>query len=661
MKKPSDSAHKTRPHRPNRRSRNGAIVLIITALLAGGVWTLHRLGVFSRFSTPKLNLLLITLDTTRADALGCYGGTNATTPNLDKLAAAGVRCTQCVTSCPMTLPAHASIMTGLSSFVHGARTNGTACVPASNLTLAKTLQAAGCRTRAVIASFVLNKQFGLDQGFEVYHDVVPPSAGAALEAERRADAVADDAIKLMQSLGSDRFFMWVHFYDPHRPYISARHPDRSSPEAYADEVSFMDEHIGRLLQELQRLKLDSNTLVVAVGDHGEGLGQHDEPTHGYFLYDTTLRVPLIFRCPGVLDVGRVVNPQIRTIDIAPTILALLGCDEMPGIQGANVLPLLRGQPMPSALPAYAESLEANAVFGLSPLRSLQRDGWKFILAPEPELYNLAADPNEANNLAAVEADRSARLRQELRTFIAEAPPPAQQNPTEGLKVEDVHRLRSLGYVGGTVSMPADRQAELDSFEPRGGNPRNYAKFFDSFSQAQESIKHGRFPKAERLAREMIEQIPSAAQPYGILAEALGGQQRVPEAIAAAQEALKRAPDDGYILSMYGSLLSDAGRWEDAAAQFRLVLGRNPRDIVVLHNMGVALAFLGRLDEAEQHFQLGLSIQPDSPCLLQAMGVLRSRQNRPTEAKAYLRKALAIDPNFQQAAKDLQDLEGAPKR
>ena len=607
-------------------------------------------------AAPKLNLLLITLDTTRADHLGCYGDTAARTPNLDQLARDGVRFAQCVCSCPLTLPSHTSLMTGVNPYVHGARWNGTSYVSAANQTLAESLQAAGYRTRAAIASFVLNRQFGLAQGFEVYHDVVPPAAGAPLEAERRADAVCTDAIDLLQSLHGERFFLWVHFYDPHLPYVSQQHPDPTSPEAYADEISFMDEHVGRLLGELQRLKLDANTLVVAVGDHGEGLGQHDEPTHGYFLYESTLHVPLILRCPGVLGAGQAVAAPVRTIDVAPTILALLGCPELPNIEGTSLLPLLRGQELQTPLPAYAETFEANTQFGLSPLRSLRQDRWKFILAPEPELYDLADDPNESNNLASAQPELVARLPQELRTLIADAPPPVQRDAQAGLTAEDMKRLQSLGYVGAAATMPADLQSELDLITPHGGNPRDYAKLFHVSAQAREAIAKGRFAAAEGLYRQMIESLPAAPQPYAGLADALRGQQRVPEALDAVQAALARAPDDMHIRATYGSLLSDAGRWPEAAAQFQTVLRQAPRDTVVLHNMGVALAFLGKLDEAEQHFQLGLSIQADSPCLLQAMGVLRSRQGRLTEAVTYLRKALAIDPEFKQAAQDLQDVE-----
>jgi choline-sulfatase len=663
MKARHISPRKSPPKTPPQRGPRRLPPILPIAVALATVGALCWLGLRAKHApaAPKLNLLLITLDTTRADHLGCYGDTAARTPNLDQLARDGVRFAECACSCPLTLPSHTSLMTGVNPYVHGARWNGTSYVSAANQTLAETLQAAGYRTRAAIASFVLNRQFGLSQGFEVYHDVVPPSAGAALEAERRGDAVCNDAIDLLQSFKGERFFLWVHFYDPHLPYVSQQHTDPTSPEAYADEITYMDEHVGRLLGELQRLKLDTNTLVVAVGDHGEGLGQHDEPTHGFFLYESTLHVPLIFRGPGVGTAGQAVATPVRIIDIAPTILALLGGPELPNIEGTSLLPLLRGQKLQSPLPAYAETFEANMQFGLSPLRSLRQDRWKFILAPAPELYDLADDPNETNNLASAQPDLVARFPQEVRALIAEAPPPVQRDAQAGLTGEDMKRLQSLGYVGAAATMPADLQSELESVAPRGGNPRDYGKLFQLSARAREATAKGRFPAAESLYRQMIEALPAAPQHYAGLADALRGQQRVPEALDAVQAALARSPDDIHIRATYGSLLSDAGRWPEAAEQFQTVLRQSPRDTIVLHNMGVALAFLGRLDEAEQHFQLGLSIQADSPCLLQAMGVLRSRQGRLTEAVTYLKKALLIDPEFKQAAQDLQDEERSRRR
>jgi arylsulfatase A-like enzyme/Tfp pilus assembly protein PilF len=635
-----------------------AIVLVLAGLIAGAFGLYKKFGLMRAAAAPKLNLLLITLDTTRADHLGCYGNAAAQTPNLDRLAQEGARFARCTSCSPLTLPSHASIMTGVCPNVHGARRNGTGHLSAANQTLAETLLAAGYRTAAAVGSFVLNRQFGVAQGFEDYHDVIRIGAGDALQAERRADVVCDDAIKLLQSHAAGRFFLWVHFYDPHYPYLSSRHPDPSSPEAYADEIAFMDENIGRLLAELRRLKLDADTLVVAVGDHGEGLGQHDESTHGFFLYDTTLHVPLIFRLPGKIDAGSVISSPVRTIDILPTSLDLLDRPEMPDIEGTSFCALFHGQNLPASLPSYSETFEANTQFGLSPLRSLERDGWKYILAPESELYDLTADPGESRDLASGQVEQAASLRQQLRSFVAEGLPPVPIDSQAGLNPDEVRRLESLGYVGHSTSLPSTLAAELDLFEPKGGNPRSYAAAIRLDSQARDAYANGQFAKAEELFRRLIQDMPDAPQPHAGLAKAVRSQGRLDEALEIVRATLESSPDNEYVRTTYGSLLTDAKRWEEAVAQFQLVLRQNPSNTTVLQNTGLALIFLGRLDEAEQHLQIGLSVQPDSTRLLRAMGALRARQNRMPEAAEYLRKALAIDPNYREAAEDLRQVERA---
>jgi arylsulfatase A-like enzyme/Flp pilus assembly protein TadD len=632
------------------------ITVVLLGLLAAA-WGVYRLDQHSAPATsPKLNLLLITLDTTRADHLGCYGDTAAHTPNLDQLAAEGTRFSQCDSCSPLTLPSHASIMTAVSPFVHGARQNGTAHVSAPNLTLAEALLAAGYRTQAAIASFVLNRQFGLVQGFEVYHDLAPGNTENPLQSERRADAVCDDAINLLCSHAAEPFFLWVHFYDPHFPYRSATHPDFASPEAYADEITFMDQHIGRLLAELRGLNLDSRTLIVAVGDHGEDLGQHGEPTHGYFLYQTTVHVPLIIRCPIAIEAGRIVSTPVRTIDIAPTILELLGCPEMSNVEGVSLCTLLHGGNLQPPLPAYAETFEANRQFGFSPLRSLRLDDWKFILAPRSELYDLRNDPAETSDLLSDHPEEASKLRQELSDFVARAPPPLRSFVVAELTSADRSHIEALGYVGAGAVAHADIQAELELLEPRGDNPRDHADLLRLHFQAHESLKQERFSEAEEGFRRLVAATPSAPQLHASLARALRGQRRFDEAIESAEAALALAPNDTHIRGIYGSLLSEVRRWEEAVEQFRLVLDSTPRDAVILHGMGIALTSLDRLDEADAQFQLALDIDYGNPRLLHALGVLRSRQGRPEEAVACFRKALAIDPTFAQAAHDLQLVE-----
>ncbi|HVP10893.1 MAG TPA: sulfatase-like hydrolase/transferase [Phycisphaerae bacterium] len=632
------------------------LVGVAIAGLLGIGWGLHR---FDRLrglrAAPKPNLLLITLDTTRADYLGCYSAKAVMTPNLDRLAGEGARFAQCSSCSPLTLPSHASLMTAVYPYVHGARQNGTDRVFAATPTLAEALLAAGYHTQAAVASFVLDRRFGLARGFEVYHGVASNNADYPLQAERRADAVCDDAVDLLRSRATEPFFLWVHFYDPHFPYRSESHPDEASPEAYADEIAFMDQQIGRLLDELRRRKLDSNTLVVAVGDHGEGLGEHDEPVHGCYLYETTLHVPLIFRYPGRIGTGQVVSTAVRTIDIAPTILEVLGCPAMPAIEGVSLCSLLQGSNPPRSLPAYAETFEANSQFGFSPLRSMTLDGWKFVLSPKPELYDLRTDPGENRDLAVSFTQETERLRQELRRVVANAPP-IESETASILTSDDTSRLEALGYVGVSRHPAADGLAEVDRLEPVGANPRDHADLLRLHFQAREALKQGRYSSAEEIFHRLVEAVPTAPQLHASLARALRGQRRIEEAITAVRTAVELSPDDISIRALYGSLLSDAQQWHEAAEQYQMVLARTPQDALILHNLGIALASLGRLEEADQRLQLAVKIEPGNARLFHTLGILRSRQGRSGEAVAYLRKALAIDPGLTQAAQDLQLIE-----
>ena len=312
------------------------IVFVLIVIFAPAVWFALRVVEPSPTPTePPTNLLLITLDTTRTDHLSCYGGTATQTPHLDKIAAEGTRFAYCTSCSPITLPSHASILTGLYPYAHGARQNGTGRLAPANETLTEILKDAGLQTRATVASFVLNAQYGTSQGFDEYRDVTPDAGTAALAAERKGDVICDDALEMLEDVADQPFFMWVHFYDPHHPYISRRHPDVHSAEAYADEVAYMDEQIGRLMSKVSALGLDGNTLVVVVADHGEGLGQHEELQHGNFIYDTTIHVALLMRYPGLVPAGHTVDTHVRTVDIAPTILELMGQPELERAQGSS--------------------------------------------------------------------------------------------------------------------------------------------------------------------------------------------------------------------------------------------------------------------------------------------------------------------------------------
>jgi arylsulfatase A-like enzyme len=431
---------------------------------------------------PPLNLLLVTLDTTRADALGAYGG-RAVTPSLDRLAAEGVVFEQASTVAPLTLPAHSSLLTGLFPPGHGIHGNGQNALGAESITLAEALKARGFRTGAFVASFVLDHRWGLDQGFDVYHD---PGAGAGPHIDpdsirRSADDVVDDALGWMQRMGDDRFFAWLHFYDAHAP---ARPPAEFAPVSADDDyfaaIGFVDFQLSRVTTFLAEHQLADRTIVAIVGDHGESLGEHGEPTHGLFVYQSVVRVPLIIRAPLANMRGRRVSEPVRIVDVMPTVLDLLKQPAVLPVDGQTLVPLMAGGARASRLEAYSESRYGFDRFGWSPLSALRDGRFKLILAPRPELYDLDADPTESSNLYLQHADLAASMTVRLRTLAQPAQAASASVPVDA---ETRARLASLGYVAAPARAPRTEARTLDDPKDR----IDLYKQLTRFSQRQKGL------------------------------------------------------------------------------------------------------------------------------------------------------------------------------
>jgi tetratricopeptide (TPR) repeat protein len=326
----------------------------------------------------------------------------------------------------------------------------------------------------------------------------------------------------------------------------------------------------------------------------------------------------------------------------------------------SLLPLFAAGAPTVRLAAYADSTEAHLQFGVASVRSLTEDGWKYILAPKPELYHLEDDPHELSNLAADRPEIASRLREEMRRLIAEAPPPPPPEfATATLDRSDVARLESLGYVGAQPRAEDVSGTELDRFEPHGRNAADFAAFYRLGTLAHRAAAANRLDEAERLLRPLIEQLPDAPRPLTELADILHREGRAEESFTMFQRALAVAPQDNHVRGLYGEALLGAGRWDDAVAQFTEILRTTPDDTIALYSMGIALASLQRFDEARAHFELALKIEPNNARVLHGLGVLCSRENRAAEAADYFAKALAIDPNFKQCAVDLQRVKNAP--
>jgi arylsulfatase A-like enzyme len=411
--------------------------LILAALAGAWLWDLAGRAV-------PLNVVVITLDTTRADRLSVYGYMDASMPALERLAREGVVFDQATSVAPLTLPAHASLFTGLFPPGHGVHDNAGQALDAAHTTLAEMLRTQGFRTGASVGSAVLHADRGLTQGFESYRSGLSLDRTGKESRQRRADEVVDDAIRWLDDVGRDRFFLWLHLYDPHLPYEPPE-PFRSMyTDAYVGEIAFADAQVGRVLNALERQGRLENTIVVIAGDHGESLGEHGERDHGIFVYESTLRVPLIVRVPGGPR-GRVAE-VVRLVDVMPTLLDLLSVSA-PQMDGVTLAGLMDGRVRHLGLEAYSESMYPER-FGWSPLRALREDRFKVIEAPRPELYDLERDPFETRNLYEERRPLADALLRRLAVLTARKgsvdPPDKVLEPPALVK----ERLAALGYVAG---------------------------------------------------------------------------------------------------------------------------------------------------------------------------------------------------------------------
>ncbi len=578
-------------------------------------------GCTDRISTPAggpattKNLLLITIDTMRADHVGAYGYAAARTATLDRLSREGVRFDRAFAPAPITLTAHASLLTGRYPPGHGARDNGVAA-SSSVPTLAAALHDRGYASAAFVAAYPLDRRFGLARGFDVYGDRMPRGPDGRLANERPARAVVDEALVWLSSARSSGkpFFLWVHLFEPHAPYGDPDR-DRARPaiERYDEEIATADCEAGRLVAALGAA-LDQ-TLIVAASDHGEAFGEHGEIGHSLFVYDTTLRVALIARGPGI-PAGRVVADPVSLVDVAPTVLRLIGQTPFDA-DGIDLGPALGGQPLPSR-PIYAESFAPLLEFGWSPLRAVRDGRWKAIAAPRPELYDVEADSGETRDLATstMAPDPLARLLVRIDRFSGADLPPTI---VPGAAATDATaRLGALGYVqGGRASAgeradPKDRRelaariARVTSGEAAGDDLLSLLQAIVREDPANgqmhlqlghELLRRSRCPEAERhFAAAAASRLPTADPYLGLAAcQALAG--RVAAAINTLQNGAAIEPGNPVVLANIGLLEGRLGRTDAAIASLRAALAIDADFHEARFNLAVTLARAGRRQEA----------------------------------------------------------------
>jgi arylsulfatase A-like enzyme/uncharacterized protein HemY len=599
-----------------------------------GLLTLGSCTSGSHPSTRPLNLLLVTIDTLRADRLGCYGYSKIETPNLDKIARQGVLFENAVAPAPLTAPSHASMMTGLYPTIHKVRNTGGFVVSPSEITLATLLQERGWDTAAFIGSSVLKRRFGFNQGFSVYDDEMPTnSTGSAQEEpERRAGEVVDRAIKWLEAQSGKPFFLWVHVYDPHVPYD----PPAPFREKYADrpydgEIAYTDRELGRLFESIGRKSRPQNTVIAVLSDHGESFSEHGEYTHGVFLYDATLRIPFLL-AGGPVPSGRRVKAQARAIDLLPTLLELLGIKTPSGVQGTSLTPAFGGGDI-ATIYSYAETLFPKLNMGWAELRAMRTNRWKYIRAPKPELYDLAQDPGETNNVIASHQAEAQGLEAQLKSVAARS----EKVVPAAMDQKTLRQLKSLGYLSGSTSQATELTGE-------GIDPKDRLEVLRLLHLAV----HSGAPLTQRITvlRQAISQDPANPALYNYLGNLYAESGRQADAMKLYQEALGKGIRVAWLFSRLGNLYLRHGNKAEAITLFETATQLNPSDYESMQNLAVAYREAGRLEDSERILNLILKSGEEHAPAYNELGMTAFQKADVAAAQGYFEKAARLDPTYQ---------------
>ena len=641
------------------RFRALIVAVAIAALSVAAVWYFTRASneidsgqgsaEQTKHTLPNdLSLLVITLDTTRADRIGAYGFADIETPNLDRLAREGVLFEQAESVAPLTLPAHSSIFTGQFPPTHGVRDNGGFYLGEDRVVMAELLRDAGLRTGGFVASFVLDSKWGISQGFDHYFDDfdLKKSTGRSLnEVERPADEVADAALAWLDEAPQARFFSWVHFYDPHSPYKppepwASRYPNRP----YVGEIAFVDSQVGRLLDWLDRNDRVRDTVVIVMGDHGESLGEHGESGHGFFVYEGATRVPFIVRTPLDSTRGRRIQTPVRAVDVLPTALELLGVETTAPNDGSSLVPLLNGSMQTMDLACYSEAVYPRYHFGWSDLAAMRVGTMKYISAPRPELYDLAADPNEERNLYREGSELVESLKSRLSELESDWDDVSPSERIEEIDPDTRARLAALGYLGNFVA-DTDETVEGVSL----ADPKDKIHLYNLMRRAREaSLNDNDSEAAIKALEEVLEEDPSVIDAWVSLGNEQRRVHRVDDSIRSYKKALSLKADSELAVINLAHAYRMAGKDEEAILGFEQFLKLDPRNEQIHYELAQMLIDGGQLDAADSHLQESIRLAPEMAAAQNARGVVALNRQDLQSAEALINGALTTKPDLRLA-------------
>lgn len=599
----------------------------------------------------RLNLVIVTLDTTRADHMGAYGAKDVETPVFDRLASEGVLFEQAVAVAPLTLPAHSSLFTGKFPPEHGVRDNGGFFLGPDQVTLAEVLKGRGYKTGAFVAAYVLDSKWGLDQGFDTYFDDfdVGKQRGFSIGSiQRPANEVIDKALPWIEQAKDAPFFAWVHLYDAHSPY---RPPEpfatKYGQRRYNGEVAFVDSQVGRLVAELERLRLYDDTVIIVMGDHGESLGDHGEAAHGFFIYNGVTHVPFAIRAPYSLMHGRRVADPVRPVDVMPTALELLGVPAPTPISGVSLAPLMTGASVELGLEAYSEAMYPLHHYGWSDLRALRSGRYKVIDAPRPELYDIDRDPQEATNLFTERRALGDRMIGELRAMENAFTKTDAALPAADVDPEARERLAALGYVGSFVASASDPRTDR-------ADPKDKISLFNRLGEATERAKEREDGDEEGFARiialleSVVKEDPEVIDGWFMLGTQYLRYGDAKKAVGYFRKTLELKPDYDLAVINLAQAYRRLGDYDAALAGFEHYLTIDPKDPYVRYQMGELFMDRGETAKAEEQFHKALELDSGVAAARNALGVIAMNRGDLAGAERQIREALAAKPEVRLA-------------
>ena len=590
------------------------------------------------------DILVVTIDTLRADHVGAYGYSDVDTSNLDKLASAGVLFENAVSQVPLTPPSHACMFTGTYPTVHEVRDTGGFVLSESHLTLAEVLREQGWVTAAFVGSAVLSRAFGLNQGFDTYDDKIHETSASAASLEfpyRRAGEVIDRALSWIEGQsGRNPYFLWVHLFDPHTPYSPPEPYARRFSNPYDGEISYADSELGRLFAAVQKRSKSRPVIQVVLSDHGEGLSDHGEFSHGVFLYDSTLRIPWIMTGPGI-PAGLKVAQQARTIDLMPTLLTILGIEVPNQCQGVSLTPALSGgQPPTDSSFSYAETLYPKINMGWAELRAMRTNKWKYVRAPRPELFDLEKDPRETVNVIEENREVARRLDDVIQSVISQgSSETATVIGATALDPETAEHLRALGYI--SVGVP--RKLELTG---EGIDPKDRVHILQLLEEASTTGRRVPLPERIRLLETALKEDPTNTTVYYILGEAYERIDREEDALKVYQAAVaQETTATSKIFTRMAAILGRKGDLEASIAAFEKAIQIDATDVETQNRLAIVYLMNKRFDDADRVLQRVLVLDETNAKAYNSLGWLALQKGDPGTALIRFKKAVDSDPDF----------------